>query len=164
MSQNMFDGFDHTRYRSEVEERWGKDAYTRGDQWWRSLGEDGQAEWQAHAARLAADWVEAAERGEDPHGAAGQDLARRHVEWLTGIPGTPAWKGTRSAPAAESARPLPQPASAPAGDIAAYVRGLAEMYVADERFAANYGGVEGAAFVRDALIAYVGAARTDPAQ
>jgi hypothetical protein len=25
------------------------------------------------------------------------------------------------------------------------------MYVADERFAANYGGVEGAAYVRDAL-------------
>ena len=32
--------------------------------------------------------------------------------------------------------------------------GLADMYVADERFAANYGGVEGATYVRDALIAY----------
>jgi hypothetical protein len=28
------------------------------------------------------------------------------------------------------------------------------MYVADPRFAANYGGVEGATFVRDALAVY----------
>jgi MerR family transcriptional regulator, thiopeptide resistance regulator len=28
------------------------------------------------------------------------------------------------------------------------------MYVADERFAANYGGVEGATFVRDAMTAF----------
>jgi hypothetical protein len=34
------------------------------------------------------------------------------------------------------------------------VLGLAEMYVADPRFAQNYGGPEGAAFVRDALRAY----------
>jgi MerR family transcriptional regulator, thiopeptide resistance regulator len=33
-----------------------------------------------------------------------------------------------------------------------------EMYVADPRFAANYGGAEGAAFVRDALLAYVAGA------
>jgi len=41
------------------------------------------------------------------------------------------------------------------GDLDTYVRGLAEMYVADERFAANYGGVEGATFVRDALLAQI---------
>ena len=35
-----------------------------------------------------------------------------------------------------------------------YVVGLAEMYVADPRFAANYGGEEGATFVRDALHEY----------
>ena len=28
------------------------------------------------------------------------------------------------------------------------------MYVADERFAANYGGASGAAFVRDAMLAF----------
>ena len=27
MAEHMFDGFDHTRYKDEVEERWGKDAY-----------------------------------------------------------------------------------------------------------------------------------------
>jgi len=29
------------------------------------------------------------------------------------------------------------------------------MYVADERFAANYGGTEGAAYVRDAMRRFV---------
>jgi hypothetical protein len=28
------------------------------------------------------------------------------------------------------------------------------MYVADERFAVNYGGVDGATYVRDGLVAY----------
>ena len=62
-----------------------------------------------------------------------QELARRHVAWLGGIPGTP---GHGATPVKE------------------YVLGLADMYVADERFAANYGGVEGATFVRDALHEY----------
>jgi hypothetical protein len=38
--------------------------------------------------------------------------------------------------------------------VKGYVIGLGEMYVADERFAANYGGEAGAAFVRDALRTY----------
>ena len=55
-------------------------------------------------------------------------MARRQVEWLTGIPGTPA-----SASAAGGS-----------GDVKDYVTGLGEMYVADPRFAANYGGEAGA--------------------
>ena len=35
-----------------------------------------------------------------------------------------------------------------------YVVGLADMYVADPRFAKNYGGEQGATFVRDALHEY----------
>ncbi|CAG7622286.1 HTH-type transcriptional activator TipA [Leucobacter soli] len=137
ISRNMFEGFDHTQYKEEVEERWGADAYARSDRWWRGLGAAGQAEWKAHLAQLNADWIAAAERGDDPEGAAAQDLAERHVEWLKGAGGTPA--------------------SAPGGDLVGYVTGLAEMYVADERFAANYGGTEGAAFVRYALLAWAGA-------
>jgi MerR family transcriptional regulator, thiopeptide resistance regulator len=53
------------------------------------------------------------------------------------------------------------PASAPGGDVKAYVIGLGEMYVADERFGANYataaGGTAGAEFVRDALRVYADA-------
>ncbi|EYT54781.1 MerR family transcriptional regulator [Leucobacter sp. UCD-THU] len=135
MSENMFDGFDHTRYREEVERRWGADAYARSDRWWRGLGEQGRAEWRARMERLGRDWIAAAGSGADPESAEGQDLARRHVEWLRGVPGTPA--------------------SEAGGDLAGYVLGLAEMYAADDRFAANYGGAEGARFVRDALRVYV---------
>lgn len=134
MAEEMFDGFDHTRYKEEVEERWGTEAYASGDRWWRGLGEAGQREWKARLAELNRDWIAAAGSGVAPDGAEGQALAKRHVEWLTAVPGTPA--------------------AVPGGDIAAYVVGLGEMYVADPRFGANYGGAEGAEFVRDALRAY----------
>jgi DNA-binding transcriptional MerR regulator len=136
MAEKMLDGFDHTQYKQEVEERWGKEAYARSDSWWRGMGESERESWKARAEKLTLDWVAAAKAADiAPDSAVAQDLARRHVEWLRGIPGTPT---------AEHA-----------GDTDAYVRGLAEMYVADERFAANYGGVEGATFVRDALLRFL---------
>ena len=66
----------------------------------------------------------------DPGSDEAQALARRQFEWLHGIPGTP------------------NNGEGPTRD---YFLGLAEMYVADERFAKHYGGTEGATFVRDAL-------------
>lgn len=143
MVEKMFEGFDHTQYREEVEQRWGADAYAKSDRWWRGLGAEGQAAWKERVDRLNLDWIAAAEQGEDPASPVAQDLARRHVEWLRGASGTPA--------------------SEAGGDLAGYVLGLGDMYVADERFAANYGGAEGAAFVRDALRRYVegGALRHD---
>lgn len=131
MEQNIFEGFDHAQYREEVEERWGKDAYARSDRWWRGLGPEGQREWQERVARLSADWTAASERGADPASPEAQELAARHADWLRSIPGTPR------------------------DGFAGYLMGLGEMYVADERFAANYGGVRGAGFVRDALREYV---------
>lgn len=131
----MFDGFDHTEYRDEVQNRWGADAYARGDAWWRGMSADDKAAWQQRVADLARDWIRAAESGVAADSPSAQDLARRHVEWLTGIPGTPTGADTR-----------------------AYVMGLGDMYVADPRFGANYataaGGSVGAEFVRDALYAY----------
>lgn len=135
MAEDMFDGFDHTKYRDEVTERWGADAYARSDAWWRGLDAADKAQWKQRTAQLQHDWQDAAARGIAPAGAEAQQLAARHVAWLTGIPGTPA--------------------AAPGGDVAAYVTGLGDMYVADPRFAAHYGGVPGAEFVRDALRAYV---------
>lgn len=135
MAENMFDGFDHTRYRDEVEERWGKKAYADSDRWWRGMSEEQRAAWQQRVSDLSRDWVAAAESGIDPASAEAQELARRHVEWLTSVPGTLAADAE--------------------GDVVGYVRGLADMYVADPRFAANYataqGGSHGAEFVRDAL-------------
>ncbi|WP_426595205.1 MerR family transcriptional regulator [Cellulomonas sp. McL0617] len=133
VAEDMFDGFDHTAYREEVEQRWGPAAYTSSDAWWRGMGEAERAAWQARSAELITLWATAAEAGGDPGSDDAQELAARHVAWLGSIPGTP---GHGGAPVAE------------------YVRGLAEMYVADERFAATYGGPRGAAFVRDALHEY----------
>lgn len=141
MAENMFDGFDHTRYKEEVEERWGRRAYADGDRWWRGMTDAERAEWQQRVSDLARDWIAAAESGVDPASAEAQDVARRHVEWLTGVPGTPA--------------------ATPGGDVKAYVTGLGEMYVADPRFGANYatsrGGTHGPEFVRDALRVYADA-------
>ncbi|MFD7869635.1 MULTISPECIES: MerR family transcriptional regulator [unclassified Microbacterium] len=138
MAENMFDGFDHTQYKEEVEERWGRQAYADSDRWWRGMTDAERADWQQRVSDLGRDWVATAESGADPASPEAQELARRHVEWLTGIPGTPA--------------------AAPGGDVKAYVTGLGEMYVADPRFGANYatsdGGTRGAEFVRDALRIY----------
>lgn len=139
--ETMFDGFDHTQYREEVEQRWGKKAYSDGDRWWRGMTDGERTEWIGLVSGLNRDWVAAAERGTDPASEEAQELARRHVDWLSSVPGTPA--------------------SAPGGDLKGYITGLGEMYVADPRFGANYatneGGTEGAEFVRDALRIYADA-------
>lgn len=137
MAEKMFDGFDHTQHRDEVVERWGERAYADSDRWWRGMDAGTRADWKAQAAALGADWRCAAACGFAPSSPEAQALAERHVTWLRAIPGTPAVD--------------------PGGDLAGYVRGLGEMYVADPRFAANYGGADGAAFVRDALAAYADA-------
>lgn len=138
MAENMFDGFDHTQYKEEVEERWGRKAYADSDRWWRGMTDAERADWQQRVSDLGRDWIAVAESGIDPASAEAQDIARRHVEWLTGIPGTPT--------------------AVPGGDVKGYVIGLGEMYVADPRFGANYatsaGGTQGAEFVRDALRTY----------
>ena len=134
MAEEMLDGFDHTQHEEEVTERWGADTYATSDAWWRGLGTEGQQEWQARTTALGDAWGEAAARGVDPASDEAQALAARHADWLGSIPGTPG---------SEQGRPTKE-----------YVVGLAEMYVADPRFAKNYGGTGGATFVRDALVAY----------
>jgi MerR family transcriptional regulator, thiopeptide resistance regulator len=134
MAEEMFDGFDHTTFKDEVEQRWGRQGYADGDRWWRGLSAHERKAWQDQVARLNADWRAAAGNGVASDSDEAQALARRHVEWLGGIPGTPG---------SDSGRPPKE-----------YVTGLGAMYVADERFAANYGGPRGAAFVRDALTLY----------
>ena len=137
MAEEILDGFDHTLYKDEVEERWGKDAYAKSDAWWRGMGQDEKRVWKQRAQELGRDWIAAAEAGIAPDSAAAQELAGRHVEWLRGIPGTPAAGNGQNG-----------------GDIKGYVTGLGDMYVADPRFGANYGGAEGAMFVRDSLRIY----------
>lgn len=134
MAENMFDGFDHTRYTEEVQQRWGSEAYEKADTWWRGQSDVDRAAWQERVSRLNDGWKRAAARGEGPQSAEAQALAADHVAWLRSVPGTPAGEG---------------------GDVRGYVLGLAELYVTDERFAANYGGAAGAEFVRAALRAHM---------
>jgi DNA-binding transcriptional MerR regulator len=129
MAGDMFDGFDHTEHRDEVEQRWGEKAYADSDRWWRGLGQQGQQDFVAQSREIARLWEELRDAGAQADGECAMEVAARHARWVQ-----EAWGGT----------PLDAQALA----------GLGEMYVADERFAANYGGVEGAAFVRDALAAY----------
>ncbi|WP_346035832.1 MerR family transcriptional regulator [Brevibacterium picturae] len=137
MAEEMFDGFDHRVHKEEVTRRWGREAYETSAGWWESLSPDDRQSWKADVERLSQDWMKAAEAGAGPESDRCQDLARRHVQWLSATPGTPAHD--------------------PGGDLDGYVRGLADMYVSDPRFGANYGGVAGAELVRDSLNLYLDA-------
>lgn len=137
---DMLDGFDHRQYEAEVAERWGADAAARSSAWWESQSAAQRAEFQQLVADLNAEWQRLALAGADPTAREAQELARRHVAWLASVPGTPAESGD-----AQARRD--------------YVAGLADMYVDDARFAANYGGEAGARFVRAALQHFVAGER-----
>ena len=135
MAEKMFEGFDHTQYKDEVEQRWGEESYATSDAWWRGKTPSEKDDFTLAAAELIEAWKSAASSGEAPDGDQAQSVARRQYEWLSGIPGTPRTAENRASKD--------------------YYTGLAEMYVADARFAKNYGGhVE---FVRDAMLAFADA-------
>lgn len=131
MAKEMFDGFDHTRYEAEVAERWGREAYDRGDAWWRSLTESDKQDFMQAQQDIAGDFARALQAGEAPDGRVAQDVAQRQYDWVAA-----GWQGRK--PDAEA------------------FAGLGEMYVADPRFTATYDahGEGTARFVRDAMKAY----------
>ncbi|GAA0992379.1 MerR family transcriptional regulator [Subtercola frigoramans] len=131
MAEKMFDGFDHTVYKDEVEEKWGAESYAASDRWYTSMSQRESDDFLMAAAELASDWASAAQCGAAIDGPLAQELAKRQCDWLCGIPG---------APKSADGRPTKQ-----------YFSWLGDSYVNDERFAVNYGGTEGATFVRDAM-------------
>lgn len=133
MAEEAFDGFDHTVYKEEVEQRWGADAYARSDRWWRGLGAEGQAAFRAEAGAITTALATAHAAGAPVDDPEVQALIARHYAWVRA-----GWGG-----------------KAPSAD--AFV-GLGEMYVADPRFAKHYGGPEGATYVRDAMRVYAASA------
>lgn len=135
MPETMFDGFDHTRHEREVTERWGADAYAQGDSWWRGRSEEERRAFQDEVADLNAAWTDAASAGVSAGSAEAGRLAERHIAWLSSVPGVP--RDDRGRLSSD------------------YLRGLAEMYVTDPRFGANYGGPGGAGFVRASLEAWL---------
>src|SRR5690606_6272082 len=129
MAEEMFDGFDHTQYKEEVEQRWGKDAYAAGDRWYRALTDADKAEFMRQQKQIQADYAAAFEAGEPVDGELVQEITKRQHDWIRA-----GWQG----------REVPAEA----------MRGLGQMYVDDPRFGANYGGVEGATYVRDAMAVF----------
>lgn len=134
MAEEALDGFDHTQYKDEVIERWGKDAYTKSDAWFRSLTDAEKRGFQQEHEDIARDFGEALKAGTAADDDSVQAIVQRQYDWLS--IGSKAWMGT--APSKQ------------------YFLGLAEMYVADPRFAKNYDKYAegGAEFVREAMKVY----------
>ncbi|MEU8523462.1 MerR family transcriptional regulator [Streptomyces sp. NBC_01216] len=128
MAEEVFDGFDHTRYEEEVTERWGADAYRAGDRWWRSLSASEQQAFMDRQAGIARDFGQAARAGLEAGSDEVQAIAQRQFAWLS----------VTTSPTKE------------------YVIGLGRMYVEDPRFAATYDrhGEGTALLVRDAMTVY----------
>ncbi|WP_433563991.1 MerR family transcriptional regulator [Nocardia sp. CA-151230] len=131
MANEVFDGFDHARYRDEVIERWGKDAWDSGNRWWNSMSEaEKKAHLQTHVD-IAADYGRAHAAGVPVDSDEVQAIVQRHYDWLGRTP--------------------------TGGPVnAQYFNGLGDMYVADPRFAKNYDkhGEGTAEYVRDAMRVY----------
>jgi MerR family transcriptional regulator, thiopeptide resistance regulator len=125
----MFDGFDPTEYEEEARERWGHtDAYQESTRRAKGYGDAQWSEIRTESEEIVRELVVLLGAGEPATGECPRALAERHREHIS------RWFYPCS----------PQ-----------MHRGLGEMYVADERFAANYEReAEGlAAYFRDAIVA-----------
>lgn len=129
--EEMFDGFDNAEHKVEIEERWGAKAYSRSSNWWDSLGPAGRRDHVTLQHAIEEEFATARAGSLAPDDSAVQAIVERHAEWIA-----VSWGDRR--PTAEQ------------------FRGLGDLYVADERFGRNYGGTEGARFVRDAMAVYSG--------
>lgn len=123
---DVFSGVDDSRYEEEVRTRWGDAAWERSAKRRAGMTDEQRADDARLSLDVNAALRAAADDGEDVAGSRFQDLVATHHRWVTDQ-----WGG--KAPNRE-----------------AYV-GLAEMYVADARFAAVYGGEANAATIRDAI-------------
>ena len=127
--QNLVDENEKT-YGVEVRERWGDDAVDASNAKMMGLTEEQYADTQELNEQISAAIVAGLAAG-DPAGVDGQHAADLHRQWLCHF-----WKDGTYSPEAH--------------------RGLAEMYVADERFKAYYEAIAPGAteFLRDAVGIY----------
>lgn len=127
-ADELYEGFDHTRYDQEARERWGDPVVDRGTARWESMTEDQRrthlAEGEAVSHELA-DLLAAGVAAEDPRT---RPAVARHHRWVS-LFWTP--------------------------DPEAY-RNLGAMYADDPRFAATYDAVAPglATYLRDAVRAH----------
>jgi hypothetical protein len=125
----MFEGFDHTQYEDEARERWGDtEAYRESA---RRTAAYGDREWQSikdESAEINRAFVALLEAGEPADGADARAVAERHRQHIS------RWFFEVSP---------------------TFHRGLAEMYISDPRFTANYEqqATGLAQYVHDAIVA-----------
>lgn len=121
----MLDGFDHTQYEDEVRQRWGDKAWEDSNTWWSGLSKAQQKDFTQRSVEVNGALRRAAEADLAPGSTEFQQAVADHYGWLT------------SQPNATTGRER-------------YL-GLADMYVADDRFAATYGGTECTERIREAI-------------
>lgn len=121
--------FHHDDHRDEVVERWGEKAWNQSSSWWKNLDAIGREAFLAEGVALKVEYLEAKAAGLSATDDVVVALVLRHRTWIT-----QGWGGVE--PTAEQ------------------FIGLGNMYVADDRFARHYGGVDGASYVRDAIVAW----------
>ncbi|WP_062524992.1 MerR family transcriptional regulator [Demequina rhizosphaerae] len=127
-SDDMFDGFDQSRYEPEARERWGDDAVARSNDAWKGLSPDAQRAHLAEHEAVAGALARLAAADADPAGEEAQSLVARHHAWVSQF-----WTPGREAYA-----------------------GLGRMYVDDPRFRATYDkhGDGTAELLRDAIAVF----------
>ncbi len=126
----MFSGNDNSQHEAEVRERWGDPAWERSAKRRGRMTEGERRDDDQRSRDINAALRDAAISGEDPTSARFQALVAEHHRWVT-----EQWGGR-----------------VPERDAYA---GLAELYVADERFAATYGGQRNAERIRAAMQAWI---------
>lgn len=110
-AKDAFDGFDHTQYKDEVEERWGKDAYASSNARYSKMTRQEQQDMMTEGLEIAKGFARAKLGGLAADSDEVQALVQRQVAWL-----------------GHTVQPVsPQ-----------YVGNLAEMYVGDDRFRTYY--------------------------
>lgn len=128
--QEIFAAFDHAQHEDEVRERWGDEAWELSAKRRDDMSEQERRADDGRSLDINAALRDAAASGEQAGGQHFQALVGAHYRWVTD-----AWGGR--VPSREG-----------------YL-GLSELYVADERFAATYGGTRGAEAIREAMRIWV---------
>ena len=127
---DVFVGVDQSQYEAEVRTRWGDEAWERTARRRVAMSAEQRQAADKESLDVNAALRAAADDGEDPHGARFQALVADHHRWVTAY-----WGGKK--PDSES------------------YKGLSELYVADPRFAATYGGDSNAVLIRTAMQVWI---------
>lgn len=130
-AEEMFEGFDHTKYEEEAISRWGRERVTASAKTWAAMSKEERDAMMTESAAITADLDELRREGASASDPRVQAVVERHYRWIS-VSWTP--------------------------DAEAYV-GLGQMYVEDPRFTANYDGKNGertglAEYLLDAMRVY----------